>query len=448
MKNNAYQNAVEHLRFSGDLEDAVLSRTVEKRKGFGLVRFVAVAAAMCMLLAVTAFAASPELREWVFGIRNLGTSESNLADARIMTFTTGEYTDGVTIHYLELESGKLYNFEHGWLSTWDNGWTGYTRVTEDYRLEALEMQNFVGILEKNGRKYFVNFDYIETEDGILSDVNDVLRRNENGEVFLVSTGVGSNQWPVYVDLETGEIRDALPDWTDDDFEGRVGYADELMGGILVSTVVNDGVVIDGNSVSYNMLYWIGNGAEDARIIALPEDAYGWYCENDALYCKNRLGQLYQMNENFEFELICDYRTGDDLTNGLYTVATEDGELAIVDVYTGETYVLSGINVDPGAPDEDSGGRITGDIDEIMGINAIRYGSDGLIALVQTDWIPEEDRVALLKLGILDTEACQLKLLEIENEYDGYHVGWLDETRLAVIYENGGKQYFCVYEFTE
>lgn len=448
MKNNTYQNAVDHLEFSDDLYSRVTAAGQQKPR-FRSARFIAVAAAMLIVLTGTALAVSPSFREMTLKLLDLGKAIEDMSAAQVMTFTTGEYTDGVTIHYMELNPNKSYSFEHGWLAEWDgDSWSNYLRITEDYRLETLEMQNIFGFIEKNGRKYTVNFDYIETEGGILSNINRVIQKNENGEVFLVPTGGGSNQWPVYANPETGAIRDALPDWTDSDFEGRVCYADELMGGILVSTIVNDGVVVEDNSVSYNMLYWIGNGAAEARIIEMPEDEYGWYCENDTLYCKNRQGHLYRMNENFEFELICAYETGDDLTNGLYTVATEDGELAIVDVYTGETYVISGSNVDPGAPDEASCGRITGDIDETTGYNATRYGSDGLIALIQTDWIPEEGRVALLKLGILDTDSCQLKLLEIENEYDGYHVGWLDETRLAVIYENGVEQYLCVYEFTE
>ena len=79
----------------------------------------------------------------------------------------------------------------------------------------------------------------------------------------------------------------------------------------------------------------------------------------------------------------------------------------------------------------------------MGYNATRYDSDGRIALVQTELRSEEKRVALCKLGILNEETGELKLLEIENDYDGYTINWLDENRLAVIYD---EQYLCIYEF--
>lgn len=444
MKNNMYQNAVAHLEFSDRLYENVVEKTSKPCYALRLLRSAAFAAVMMVVLATTAFAVSPEFRELTVSLFKLGISEETMTDAQVMDFTVSEDMEGVTVHYLELDEAD-YTFVHGMLY---NEETGFTRITEDYRLEKVETENILGFLEKNGRKYFLSLDYVETEAGVLARRKSILHKNDQGELFLVATDGNGNQWPVYVNLETGEIRDALPDWTENDFEGRVGYADQLMDGILISTIVDDGAVVNGNSVSYNMLYWIADGASEAVVIELPEDEYGWYCENGALYYKNRKGYLFRMNDDFEFKLICDYETGDDLTNGLYTVATDNGELAIVDVYSGDTYVFADYFVDPGAPNEESIGRIMGDTDETMGLNATRYSTDGVIALVQTDCKWVESRVALEKLGILNMETNQLKFIEIENEYDGYHNGWLDDYRYAVMYEDQESTYLCIYEFEE
>lgn len=444
MKDNIYRNAVDHLEFSACLYENVMKTTPKPRYGLRLLRSAALAAVMMVVLATTAFAVSPEFREWTVSLFKLGVSEETMADAQVMNFTVSEDIEGVTVHYLELDKAN-YTFIHGMLY---NAETGFTQITGDYRLETVETENFLGFLEKNGRKYFVNLDYVETEAGILARRKSVLHKNDRGELFLVARDGNSNQWPVYVNLETGEIRDALPDWTNADFEGRVIYADLLKGGILVSTIVNDGVVVEGKTVSNNMLYWIGDGAKKAKVIELPDDEYDWYCENGELYYKNQEGYLFRLNDGFEFEQITAYKTGDDLTNGLLTAATENNELVIVDVLSGDQYVIEDGLIDPGEYDAASGGRINVKIDETMGYNATRYSADGKIALVQTEWIAEEGCVALLKLGILDTESGELKLLEIENSFDGYHNSWLDDYRYAVMYEDQNSTYLCIYEFEE
>lgn len=440
MKNNIYQNAVDHLEFSDSLCEKVMETARKPRSGYRVIRIAAVAALMVCLLAISAFAVSPEFRDWTVSILKLGVSRGEMTDAVKMEFNHEEVADGVTMHYLELDKNN-YEFAHSMLM---NPQSGFLRITEDYRLEPIELIPVNENLVKNGRTYtrIGNFSYYETEQGIISWQRDVLQKNESGEVFLNFTDGNSSQWPVYLNLETGAVRDALPGWTADDFEGRVAYSYELMGGILVSTIVNDGKTVNGKDAAYNMLYWIGPKAEKAEIIELPKEAYGWYCENNMLFYRDGYGSLYQLNENLEFDMLCSYATGDDLTHGLYTVATDEGKLAIFDAYSGDFYVISECTVDPGI----STGvreREGGEIDETMGYNAIRYNADGKIALVQTDWIPEEERVALLMLGILDEETGKLKLLEIENGYDGYTIHWLDANRLAVIYD---ELYLCIYEF--
>ena len=439
MKHNTYSDAIRHLEFSDNLYETVMRKAVKPRSGYRMIRFAAVAAVTVCLLATSAFAVSPELRDWTVSLLKLGTSREEMTDARMMEFRH-EQADGYSIHYLELDKSN-YEFAHSMLM---NPQSGCLRITEDYRLEPIRLTPVKEILEKNGRTYtsIGNFAYYETEKGIISWQRNVLQKNESGELFLNFTDGNNHQWPVYLNVETGAVRDALPNWSEDDFEGRIAYSYELMDGILISTIVNDGKTVNGNDAANNMLYWIGPGAEDAAIIDLPRDTYGWYCEYNNLYYRDGYGTLYQLNAHLEFDLVCSYATGDDLTRGLYTVATESKKLAIVDVYSGNTYVISDYTVNPGIS-TGVRAREGGDIDETMGYNAIRYNADGKIALVQTDWIPEEERVALQKLGILDEENSKLKMLEIKNEYDGYTIHWLDENRLAVIYDD---RYLCIYEF--
>ena len=441
MKNNTYFDAVEHLEFSDTLCEKVVEKAGKPRSGYRLIRIAAVAAVMVCLLATSAFAVSPEFRDWTISILKLGVSREEMSDAVKMEFCHEE-AEGYSVHYLELDKTN-YEFAHSMLMNPENG---YLHITDDYRLEPIELTHVKETLEKNGRIYTStgDFAYYETDQGIISWQRNDLQKNESGELFLNFTDGNSHQWPVYLNLTTGSVRDALPEWSADDFKGRVAYSYELMGGILVSTIVDDGKTDNGRDAAYNMLYWIAPDTKEAVIIDLPKEAYGWYCQNDNLYYRDGYGTLYQLNEDHAFDTVCSYATGDDLTNGLYTVATDEGKLAIFDVYSGDFYVISEIDVDPGI-ELGVREREGGDIDETMGYNSIRYNESGRIALVQTDWIPQEELVALVKLGVLNEATGELKMLEIKNEYDGYNIHWLDANRLAVIYDD---QYLCIYEFAD
>lgn len=411
MEHNQYRNAVDHLEFQPIRREDICEREETPRSVARFARIAVLAAVIVCLIATTAAAIS-----WGISLDKLGTSHLEMTDATEMAFGQDETVGGVSVHYLELDNAN-YTFFHGMLTS---SKTGYLRITEDYTLVSVELNTLSASLEKNGRVYTTERDYFETENGIYTSGKFPLQKNAQGEVFIVLSASGSHQWPVYLNLDTGEVRDALPEWTEEDFLGRVIYAHELMGGILVCR-------------DNNMLFWIEAGAEEAVVLDMPRSIRMWYCENDRLYYQDRYGNLYQLKEDLTFDLICSYASDDDLTLGLYTVVTENNELAIVDVYSGEVYVIPEYTVD------------LSDIDEIRGYNATRYSAEGRIALVQTEWLPEEGRIALRKLGVLDEQTGELKLLEIENDYDGYNVRWLDENRLAVIYD---EQYLCIYEFEE
>ena len=420
MKHKDYVNAIDKLEFSDDLLQRV--RTSERVKlRFRGVKAAILAAVLACFMITTAFGAISALRERPGNVEVLGKDAEELGNAQYMHFSVSQGNADVQKHYMELHPAHSYHFRHGILRS-EQG--DYLRISQDYQLERMQMNEVHLTLEKNDRTYHLDFTYQDTVDGVISDHRSVYRKNEQGEFLLNTTDGNSSQWPVYFNPETGTIRDALPGWSEDDFEGRVCAGSELMGGILVETLVND-----GQPNSRNILYWIAPEAENAVMIELPGSGM-YHVENNVVYYQNEEGQLYSMDESFRFRLLCRYGTLDYLQDGLLTVSAQ-GKLGILDAYTGDLYVFD---------------EIEADIRDTLNYHAIRYGSGGTIALVHTQWLHDPERIELRELGVLDRDSAQLKLLQIENQYDGGRCNWLDENRLAVIYKSGLGQILCVYEF--
>lgn len=436
MKRNDYVNAIDHLEFSNNLAQRVRGAAVERPR-LRVVRVAILAAVLTLFMATSVLGTISLIRERPSDLEILGTV-GELSEVQRMYFTESQITEDVEIHYMELDPNMRYSFRHGMLV---NLGKVYHRITEDYKLEAVSMERLSATLEKNNRIYTFEISYLDMGNSVISNYKAVLNKDENGEILLNATDGNSNQWPVYWNVEDGTIRDALPEWTEDDFVGRIGYGDPVIGGILISTLVEsdemvdyvvDGQVVGQRDASYNLLYWLAEGASAPKMIQVPKHC-PWFVEDNTVYYQNSKGHLYRMDENLEFVLVSEYETRDELTNGLLTV-NAGGKLGILDVKSGDTYIFGDINVS------------TAELDETMGYNAIRYGDSGRIALVRTQWYPQEGRVALEKLGVLDTNHCTLDMLEIENDLDGYRYGWLDENRLAVIYQSENRQYLCIYEF--
>lgn len=419
MNQNDYIKAIDRLQFYEDLSERV--RLADRAKPrLRAARTAVLAAVLACFMITTAFGAISALREHPGEVEVLGTDTEQLTDAQHMNFTVSQLDGGVEKHYMELHPAHPYYFRHGMLRSRQEG---YLRVTEDYELEPVQMNEIHLTLKKNDRTYYLDFAYLDTEDGVLSNHRSVYHKNEQGEILLDVTD-GSSTWPAYFNPETGTIRDALPEWTEADFEGRFGGASAFRGGLLVSTIVNE-----DQPNARNMLYRIAPGAKEARIIELPGNGL-WYVENDTIYYQNDVGQLYGMDDNFKFQMICEYETMDYLQDGLLTVSVR-GKLGILDAFTGELYVFE---------------KIEASRFDTMDYHAIRYGANGTIALVHTQWVHDPERIVLRSLGVLDKQTARLNLLQIENDYDGGRCNWLDENRLAVIYKSDLGQILCVYEF--
>ena len=419
--NDTYRNAVDHLVFA----DIRLEEEIVPIRRFRFPRAIAIAAILITVLVTTAFAAIVKIRQIPTEIEPIGTVQEEMTDAEPMHFSVSGEVDGIRVHYIEFAGAKAYSFHHGLLKTPGDQ---YYRITEDYQLESVEMNHVNHKLDKNGNTYTLDFDWLNTEKGVLSDHRYIYQPDRNNEIFLNATDGRSGQWPVYLNILTGEVRDALPDWTAADFIGRIGYTYLVNGGMIVST-------IDETAQKHvSRQYWIAPGAEEAKLIEKPEDAR-ISIEQGNVYYQNDRGQLYQMDENFAFQQISEYKTSAYIENSLLLVSVNN-KLGILDVQSGEVYVLDDIHLTPP------------NYMEMLDYAVLRYGTDGRIALMRTEWVTNESefRIEMNQIGILDTQNGKLELLTIENDYNAYQGYWLDENRFAVIYQDDLRQYLCIYEF--
>ena len=418
MNMNNYKNAVDKLEFSEDLLEKVRAAAGSKPR-FRAVRLAVLAALMALVMATSVFAAVSFLRERPAGVVELGTVTQPMTDAEILKLKQLETMEGVCVHYMELKPNQQYALRHGML--WSNE-PGYLRVGQDYQLETVELKRVNATLEKNDKVYRLTLDYLDTDAGVITNHRSLYQKNAEGEILLCATAGRNGGWPIYLNVGTGEIRDALPAWSDADFNGQVSYAYAFMDGVLLTSYPEE----EGGGTQ---MYWIAPGASNAEKIEIPPRCLE-YVEYDTVYYQDAYGRLYQMDEKFQFQKLHEYQTEDDMMDGVLVVSIQ-GKLGIVDAFTGDTYIFEQISVQKWE---------TGDF------NALRYGSNGTIALVETEWRHDPERRVLSCLGVLDRDGDVLKMLSIENDCDGYQHGWLDENRFAVVYRDEVRQFLCLYEF--
>lgn len=427
--NDTYKNAVDHLRFP-DLRAKVMSKA-PARPGFRLLRMGLTAAILCVLLGTSVFAAGQWIQENLVQA-NLGEVHIDLENAQVMELTEIGENDGVTMHYMELNPGKYYvdySFRNGMLYSPREG---FYLVTEDYTLEHLAYKTVSGSFEKNGMTYRLDLKYVETEGGIYNQGLNFIPVND-GEVLTTVFSAPNYNWPVYVDLETGAIRDALPDFDASDFEGKVTYAYMFREGILLPALVEQ---MNGNTdTSYHTMYWIKDGSDEAVRLSMPENAQLDFVENDAFYVRTVSGYYYQLNEDLAFQKVEGIpRAKDGLDQGLLTVSISHGKLGIVDLTNQTVYCVSDL-------------QVWGyEIHDGTGYNASRHSHDGRIAVTNTGYNWPEGKMEVEMIAVVDQDSGELQMLEIMSGYDVKTFGWLDDDRYAVIYSDGPADYLYIYEF--
>lgn len=438
MKNKTYQNAVDNLKFSDDLYDRVLQNVNLTRRPIRIVRAIAIAAVITALLATTAAGVTSivkdilEKRETEIPVETLGTQEDTFDDAQIMQFTLSSGLEGVKTHYMELEMGNgitQYQFLRGMLYNWAGT---YYRITDDYRLETVEFQKADGAFYKGEQRYTIalSYKYYETEDGVVSLYHGALQKNEAGEVLINvycldrrPANIGEPAWPAYLDVQTGQIRDALPQLSPADFEGRICYTQRLGNGILISALVNE-----GTKQCQGKRYWVEEATSKIVPISLPGGGTD-FVYNDTLYYQDAKGRLYRMDDSFSFHMVCEYETPNSFSGGLLAVMTDDGKLGIFDVDKDMTYVFNEIPVTK---------------NELTRYRAMRCGNRIMLIKTINNW--DIMGMQITQVGVLDLENRKLQLLEFENDLICLHGQWLDESRMAIIYKRGLQQYLCIYEF--
>lgn len=428
MKDNIYRNAVDQLRFSDDLAERVRFAATKERKKHPRLAVTIMAAAVSMLLLTTAFAAGSWL-ERDARVKEIGSLDGDVSDAEILEFTLSESNEGVTVHHMELGPKGFYTFRDGLLYSKTEG---FFRVADDYTLEHMDSNNISVTFDKNGREYVFDVEYLTVPGGIYTD-GLLFYPEVDGEILVRAAAAGSHLWPVYLNLETGAVRDALPGFTDDDFTGRVTYAEPFRDGILISSLVEHDV--NGNSRDESYHYWIAEGGTEAISLDLPS---GWdYITGDTMYYKTRAGRYFRLDDNFALQELADIpKTTDDPTEGLLTAQSRNGTLCIADLNNGIIYNIPGLDLDNAS------------FQETEGWNATRNSPEGIILLTNAvmDW--EAGGRRLMTLAVLDTRLGVLKLLEVDSALTIQSSGWLDDHRYSVIYEDGIRHYLCVYEFTE
>lgn len=443
MKNKTYQNAVDHLEFSDDLYEKVVAQSAPVTQTRRPVRAASLMAAVLTIVALLATTASGisyfvsenrNKEDIQIPVQTVGTQADDFSDAKTMEFTVSQGINGVTTRYLELEFGNgvvQYQFVKGMLYNWAGK---YYRITEDAQLEEATFSSAHGEVQKEESVYTVypQYGYMLTENGVVSAYHGALQVNENGEVLInvyciqsKNSEIGDAAWPAYLNVETGEIRDALPLLSPDDFEGRVTYTERLKDGVLIHTLVDE-----QTANAYNLAYWVNERTSEIVPISTPEKAY-LSVYRDELYYQDADGQLYRMDKDFCFQPISEYKTPAFLRGGLLRVMTDKKTLGIFDVETGVTYVFDQIHIT---------------YNELKGDSYLTMRNGNKIALItmETNWNLMARQI--IQVGILDLETRELKLLELNNELGALHCTWLTDHSLAIIYTEGERQYLCIYEF--
>lgn len=442
MKNSTYQNAVDKLMFSDDLYERVMENANVTAKPVRLVRVVAIAAAITTMLVTTALAVGTHIKEKLddkhkyIPVQTLGTSSERFDDAKLMHFAISEDMQGVSVQYMELDftnGVKSYRFRDGIL--WGHTGVEYVfyRITEDYQLESLQMLSSDVKLQKGDWVYMFPNDYYYalTERGVVSNYHDARELNEKGEILTHVYRLEAHSlqlvsdiaWPVYLNVETGQIRDALPQYVPEDFPRESVYARQYLDGLLIYLEVLDG---------QQAYCWITDGGSRRISFTVPEDGQLLPGKEKLYYCDDK-GNHYYLDENFRLQSAAPYNTYATPSAGLLEVMTEDCKLGIYDLETGMTYVFNEIDVNRGSFSGSNGYATT-------------TSDSGRIALIKGGVEFEPYRPIIEQIGILDVENGCLRILQIENGYKKEYCSWVDDDRMGVIYENEGRQYLCVYEF--
>lgn len=422
MKRDVYRNAMNHLRYSEDLEKNVIESANPVRLRFRLVRIALISALICLLLGCGAYAA---VNEWIRSeaqVDDLGEIMLDLFDGEVLEFTPVESLDGISVRCIALGRRNV-SFINGYLY---DPTEGFYRVTDSYELVAVESQTVSIYLNKNNKDYRLELNYIVTADSVVTNRG----RFEliNGHILVNAISADQWEWPVWLNITTGEYRDALPDLDENTFEGNVSGASNFRGDYLVFTLESRSYSTSNPTFRY--IYWVSGDCAQIRKLDIPDTGVYDTVVNGILYYRDSEGYYYYMDEQFAFHRVeALNRTDDMLAQGLVAFQGDDGTLQIADVSNGVIYSITDLEME------------YSDISIPLGYFAMRYSESGSIVLCRIE--PWKN---IATLAYLDRESGQLKWFEVYSGYELHGMSWLDDNRLCLMYSDGMCEYAYIYEF--
>lgn len=417
MKRNDYVNAVDHLHFSDHLAHRVRAAAPVKQR-FRLPRAALLAAVLCLALATSVAAASGWLSREI-GTETLGTVTQEEFESRYMEFSKNVDLSGVMVHTMELNEDDYFLFGHGLLYSHDSG---FLRVGEDFALEQLEQKLIRASLFKDGHGYRYNLCYVEQNGGIVDNrlfFYDIVE----GKVLVNLWSGVQRCWPVWIDLETGTCEDALPELSTGALNGQVRYAESFRGGILLSCVSDDGYSV----------YWVNPDSTEVELMNIPARDVWDYVFGDEYFYRNADGSYFRMESWNDFSRLEEMpRTPDDMWCGLVSCMSGEENLQVYDFSANLCYEFPGVDAveKHGALD----------------YNVTRYSQSGTIAVVRSYYDVVNSIWMVDRIGYLDMDTGECRLVYIQSEQNVWTHGWLDDHRYAVITEDGNTRYLTVYEF--
>lgn len=374
---------------------------------------------------VTAFAASPAFRSKLLSVLRLEAHDTgDLSPINTETFTTVEGMDGVSMHYIPLNSPAddehYYEPDDGVLISYDEE-PYFQAVTEDYQLEVLETKEVNETIQWQGESVTIHFAYATYQDQLyfnhLNGPSVSRYSSGNTDEVLLWMPRGIDDIPVVYNLSTGALTDLTEkiDWNDlPSDEERVSLG--LCDGSLYYTD-------DSYPAPAEFLYRANCDTGEVVKISAPEAGRG-YLDSGSVYWMTPIRKLYRLDEQDQWvpilEEISNLTQG---VRGLLTGETKENHLAVADVLNNTVYEIPDL--------------------EIGGYSAYRYSDSGLIALIRMNLSMS---LGVSQIGILSPEDGQVHLLERDMNTQDDCCGWFDENRFVIMCIKDGQKYLCLYEF--
>lgn len=451
MNTRDYRNVMEQLTPAPDLEGRIKAgltqpprRQVHPRRLIGKVLVAAVAIACTFMVAM---AVSPQLRAAVLTLFRLEETEQVPGPVKALPeepeMTQNTIAQQVEAQYIRLpNAGSGYNYGIGTLFQAERADDGSILSFHYWAIEENELVP----LETRTTEFSTTWDgvtYADTVywceyDGAIScynngtagyaldyDCNTIAIPGSTDSVILrLSQGsqMDYREYPVLLDLETGEITDLLDgtDWEKAAPLTDVRWTNDLSAAILSSDRMGWFYCDRANKTTTSLdeltglavfSAWFG---QDGTLILLTRsgdcyDVWTWQPNSGAL--KRTFSQLpvYQNSEENAHGFQFFFGGG----RGIYVA--EDGTVSVLDLATGGTTAVDGFSLSQWE-------GTTSFIANPSGTNVLFACYDGTA-----------DGLGISSLGVMDLEASTFILLDREN-YDALYegsLGWFDEDRVAV-----------------